>query len=385
MRAVTLSGRPATRQDITSLLAVADDVARPSLKSDQVLVKVLATALNIEDIMSGVGRRIGVSLTPTKEDPVVLGQEFAGVVEEVGSKVRKFTVGDSVLGHKMPFRVRLGSWAEYVSVGESCLVHKPPSYSFSQAAALPMSALVAWGAVKAGGHINKPVLDNLEHKHLTPAAVEVEESEHNPSLLVKRGTDINTVLQAKVGIVGASSTTGLIMVDMLVSRGVQVVGVSSASSAATVLSNGAVGVLDRNRGGLEAKGDLALDLIIDCVGGQDIEDAARKALLNKGHFVTIMGPGTGSFGDGGDGAKQQLSQGMKIASRSLMSMFSSTKYTQAAMPMTGGTNILEQLLNENIKSVVDSEVEMFNEEAMIAAVNKVNSHKTKGRLVFTVQ
>ena len=279
--------------------------------------------------------------------------------------------------------MRYGSWAEFVSIGESSLVHKPPSYTFPQAAALPMSALVAWGAVKASGHLNKPVVDNLPHKTLSPADIEVVETDQNPALLVGQDTDIKNVLQAKVGIVGASSTTGLMMVDMLVSRGVPVVGISSASSAPAVISNGALGVLDRNRGGLEAKGDLQLEVIIDCVGGQEIEDAARKALDNKGHFVTIMGPGTGCFGDGGDGAKEQLAQGMKIASRSFKSMFSSTKYTQAAMPITGTTNILEQLFNENIKSVVDSEVEMFNTEALLAAVNKVNSHKTKGRLVLT--
>ena len=101
MRAVILSGRPSTRQEITSLLSVSEDVARPSLKADQVLVRVVATALNIEDIMTAVGRRIGVSLIATPEDPVVLGQEFAGVVEEVGGKVKKFAVGDAVLGRKV--------------------------------------------------------------------------------------------------------------------------------------------------------------------------------------------------------------------------------------------------------------------------------------------
>ena len=65
-------------------------------------------------------------------------------------------------------------------------------------------------------------------------------------------------------------------------------------------------------------------------------------------------------------------------------MFSSMKYTQAAMPITGQTKILEQLINENIKSVVDSEVDMLNQDAMIAAVEKVNNHKTKGRLVFVI-
>jgi Zn-dependent alcohol dehydrogenase len=36
----------------------------------------------------------------------VLGQEFAGVVEEVGSKVTTLKAGDAVLGQKIPFRVR---------------------------------------------------------------------------------------------------------------------------------------------------------------------------------------------------------------------------------------------------------------------------------------
>ena len=40
------------------------------------------------------------------EATLMSGQEFAGIVEEVGSKVTALKVGDAVLGHKMPFRVR---------------------------------------------------------------------------------------------------------------------------------------------------------------------------------------------------------------------------------------------------------------------------------------
>ena len=296
----------------------------------------------------------------------------------------------------MPFRVRLGSWAEFVSVGESALVLKPPSYSFSEAAALPMSALVAYGAVKSAGFLNTPVVQSDKPTASTDVEVDVEvkveveaktevvveATEDNPALLVRRGCDLQTVQQARVAVVGASSTIGLMVVDMLVSRAVKVVGVSSASSAPTVLSNGALAVLDRTQGGLEAKKDLGFDVIIDCVGGQEVEDAARKAMEGRGRFVTVVGPGdNNTFADIGT---NQITHGLKIASRSFKSLFIGTKYTLASMPLTGKTNILKQLMKENIKSVLDSEVEMFNEEALIAAVNKVNSHKTRGRLVLVI-
>ena len=44
--------------------------------------------------------------------------------------------------------------------------------------------------------------------------------------------------------------------------------------------------------------------------------------------------------------------------------------------------MMEKLLGEGLKSVVDSEVNMSDQEAMIAAIDKFNSHKTRGRLVF---
>ena len=101
MRAVILSQTPPTRVAITEHLSVKEDMARPSIKSDEVLVRVKASALNIEDIINGVAERPGINLKASQDHPVVLGQEFSGVVEEVGSKVKNFKVGDSVLAHKV--------------------------------------------------------------------------------------------------------------------------------------------------------------------------------------------------------------------------------------------------------------------------------------------
>ena len=101
MKAVILSGTSSCRAKITEHLSVSDDVDKPVVKSDQVLVRVKATALNIEDIAIGAGEWPGVTLKPTKEAPVVPGQEFAGIVEEIGSKVKNFKPSDAVLGHKV--------------------------------------------------------------------------------------------------------------------------------------------------------------------------------------------------------------------------------------------------------------------------------------------
>ena len=64
----------------------------------------------------------------------------------------------------MPLRVRHGSWAECVAVGEAALVHKPDTYSWAEAAALPMQSCVAHAAVKAAGLLTTPVLDTVPHK-----------------------------------------------------------------------------------------------------------------------------------------------------------------------------------------------------------------------------
>ena len=258
---------------------------------------------------------------------------------------------------------------------------KPDHLSFSEAAGLPISALVAYGVVKAAGFLSLPVLENApDKKTVRVSEEEVEATSENPTLLVRQGGSSGQASQAKVAIVGASSTIGLIIVDMMVARGVEVVGVSSSSSAPAVLSAGAVAVLDRNKGGLEAKGDLSFEVIIDCVGGQAVEDSARKAMEGTGHFITIVGGGDNTFTEG---AKNQLAHAGRAVSKSFKSIFSSFKYTLATPPMTGGVKVLKQLVKENVRCVVDSEVEMFNVEALIAAVDKVNAHKTKGRLVLT--
>ena len=215
MKAIILDTKPASRDAIRNHLTVKDDVPVPEIKSDEVLVRVEATGLNIEDIMIACGWRFGTALTATKENPLIPGQEFSGAIEKLGSKVKGWSVGDPVLAHKLPLRVKCGSWAEFVSISASSLVRKPESYTWAQAAAIPMQCQVAHEAVKIPSFSKLPVLEDLPHKSLTPEMIELAEDK---TLIMVKGTDMDKVKEIKVAVVGASSTTGLMVTDMLVSR-----------------------------------------------------------------------------------------------------------------------------------------------------------------------
>ena len=84
-----------------------------------------------------------------------------------------------------------------------------------QAAAIPMQCQVAHEPIKVAGFSKLPVLEDLPHKSLTPEMIEVEEDK---SLIMVKGADMVKVNEIKVAVVGASSTTGLMVTDMLVSR-----------------------------------------------------------------------------------------------------------------------------------------------------------------------
>ena len=142
--------------------------------------------------------------------------------------------------------MRYGTWAELVSISENSLLLKPEDLSFSEAAGLPKSGLVAYGAVKAAGFLSLPVLETAPGKMIRLGEKDVVASEENPALLFRKGSE-DAITGAKVALVGASTTIGLIILQMLTSKKVVVVGVSSSTSAHLVLSASAVAMLDQSR------------------------------------------------------------------------------------------------------------------------------------------
>ncbi|WP_057762043.1 NADP-dependent oxidoreductase [Cytobacillus praedii] len=78
--------------------------------------------------------------------PQILGNEFAGIIDQVGDKVTDFSVGNEVLGWAL-----LACYAEYVVVSVDQLVHKPQSMPWEEAGAITASGQTAHTALKELG------------------------------------------------------------------------------------------------------------------------------------------------------------------------------------------------------------------------------------------
>jgi len=119
----------------------------PAINPDDVLVRVFASGVNPVDwkIRKG-GHQTGHDASL----PRILGWDFAGVIEKVGSRVKQWKVGDEVYGR--PDLTRNGTYAEYVAVRAGEIARKPKRIDHKAAAGVALAALTAWqGLFEHGG------------------------------------------------------------------------------------------------------------------------------------------------------------------------------------------------------------------------------------------
>ena len=112
------------------------DMDKPVPNDDEVLIKIFASSVNIEDLDYLKGDSWAVRmLGPLKPKYHTLGFDVAGKVEAIGTAVTQFKPGDEVMGDL--FNFGFGAFAEYVCAPEKALVKKPVNITFEQAATLP--------------------------------------------------------------------------------------------------------------------------------------------------------------------------------------------------------------------------------------------------------
>jgi NADPH2:quinone reductase len=131
--------------------ALRDDLPAPAPGDGELLVRVHASSVNPVDAAIVAGQLSGML---EHDFPVVLGRDYAGVVERAGAGVSRYAAGDEVYGF-LPLAnpsVHDGSWAELIVVPEDRFVApKPAGIELVEAGAAPLAGITAMLAVDALG------------------------------------------------------------------------------------------------------------------------------------------------------------------------------------------------------------------------------------------
>lgn len=217
------------------------ELAKPTIKEGEVLIKVKAISINPVDVKSRSGK--GVYGRIKTENPLILGWDISGIVEE--TKSPDFKVGDEVFG-MVNFPGHGKAYAEYVAAPVNQLALKPKNISFEDAAASTLVALTAYQALV-----------------------------HNTK--IQEGQ--NVLVHA------ASGGVGHIAVQIAKHLGAKVTGTSSAKNKDFVLSLGADSHIDYN--GFDWKSaDRTFDFILDTIGGDNI-DHSLEVTKEGGSIISI--------------------------------------------------------------------------------------------------
>ncbi|MBE2223249.1 MAG: NAD(P)-dependent alcohol dehydrogenase [Anaerolineae bacterium] len=302
------------------------EVAKPTPKDDEVLIKVQATAVNPLDWhrLRADPFLVRFSEGLSKPKNSFIGADIAGVVETVGKNVTQFQPGDAVYGE-----IGSGGLAEYACAAEKVIAPKPDNISFVEAAAVPVAAFTALQSLRDHGQLQAG----------------------------------QTVL-----INGASGGIGTYAVQIAKAMGAEVTAVCSTRNLDLVQSIGADHVIDYTQADLAQCGQQ-FDLILDNVGNLSV--AAYKRLLKDGGTAVVAGFTT----------MGRMFQVMVVGG--ISSKFGSKKIgSMLAQPNQADLLALNALLESGqVKSVIDR-CYPFTEAA--EAIRYLENGRARGKVVVTM-
>ena len=126
-----------------------EDAPRPEPKDDEILVRVMAAAVNPVDsyVRQGMFAKRGMD-----NRPAIIGYDISGVVEKTGANAKKFKAGEKVYSYLSVMRG--GGYAEFAIAKESETALKPKNINFEEAAAVPLAATTAWQSLVDEAKLN---------------------------------------------------------------------------------------------------------------------------------------------------------------------------------------------------------------------------------------
>ena len=230
------------------------EVNKPVPKDNEVLVRVHATSVTAADyrirglnVPTGFGILMRLVMGVTKPRQPILGANYAGTVEAVGSQVSLFKPGDSVFGTS---GMRFGAYAEFICVPEtSAILMLSEKMTYETGAVFPFGALTALEFLRDLGKIQK---------------------------------------DQKILIYGASGAVGTAAVQLAKYYGADVTGVCSTANGDLVKSLGADSVIDYTQQDFTRNG-VSYDIIFDTVGKTDFSRCLLSLKENGRYLLAVAG------------------------------------------------------------------------------------------------
>ena len=309
----------------------------PEMKDNDVLVKIRAAGVNPLDNMIIRGE---VKMIVPYSFPLVMGNEFVGMVEKVGRNVKKFQPGDRVYG-RMELK-RIGAFAEYAAVDQGAIARVPEYLSDEEAASVPLTALTAMQALA----LMKP----------------------------KKGETLF--------ISGGTGSLGAMAIPVAKSYGLTVITNGNGASEERVRRLGADRFIDYKKEDY-AKALSNVDYVLDTLGDRELE-REFSILKDGGSLVSLRGMPNGEFAarTGMPMIKRLL---LKVAGRKYDQMAArrNQKYYFIFVHEDGAAleRISEIFGQDHLEASVDG---VFALDDVNEALKKVASGGSKGKTILKV-
>lgn len=247
-----------TRYGSPEVIAI-QNVPTPQPKANEVLIKIISTAVNSGDVrvrglvVGGFFKIIMKFVIGfSKPRQPILGTVFSGIIESVGEKVSNFSVGDEVFGMT---GFKFGTHAEYIALPSTAYIYKKPSNANHDEAA----------SIIFGGQTAIYFLDKLKiDKNLSPSIL----------------------------IIGATGSVGFSAIQIAKHRGAIVTAVCNSEGKKIIEHLGMDTIIEYDKDDY-LNSERKYDYIFDAVGKMP-HKSCKHLLKKNGKYVTVAGLDTAS-------------------------------------------------------------------------------------------
>ncbi|UVK90601.1 NADP-dependent oxidoreductase [Pseudomonas sp. B21-051] len=311
----------------------------PVVGTRDVLIEVHASSVNVLDSKISSGE---FKLILPYALPLILGNDLAGVVVEVGSQVTRFKPGDEV--YARPPETRIGTFAEWIAVDENAVARKPANTSMAQAASLPLVALTAWQVL-----------------------VETAQLKKGQKVLIHAG----------------SGGVGSIAIQLARHLGAFVATTTSTANVEWVKALGADLVIDYKQQDFESVLH-DYDVVLNSLGA-DVLQKSLKVLKPGGQLISISGPPTAQFAQE-QGLSWPLQQVMRLLSFGIRRKARKQAVNYAFVFMRANGAQLQKIATLVEEAIIRPVIDRsFSFASTAEALKYVEQGRAKGKVVVTLK